>query len=274
MFYFRRADGAESEPLTLDELVELVRSGAVQEETLIRAQGRDDWKPAWRIPALQSAFGLSVSAASPAPAVGARAVTGAVPPPTTRSAPPSPAATEQPLVRQTGVNWRLALMVGIPVGMVAAGLPHVLPGPTVTTRDGRMQLKLGSGWHVRDPGPDYEFQADTDQGETVVLGGSVPIAPDEPVMSLSAFDYSLIQGPISQSPDYQDLGVHTYTADGQEFLRHEFKGTLNGRSGRFILVNTKTPSAFYRLVAATSAEQANRRTPDLEKLVLTFRPKK
>jgi hypothetical protein len=180
----------------------------------------------------------------------------------------------QPPARQGGINWRLALMVGVPVGMIAAGLPHVLPGPTLTTRDGRMQLKLGSGWHVREPGPDYEFQADTDGGETVVLGGSVPITPDEPAMSLANFDYSLIQGVIQQSPDYQDLGVHTYSADGQEFLRHEFKGMLNGRSGRFILMNTKTPGAFYRIVAATSAEQAGRRTPDLEKIVLTFRPRR
>lgn len=274
MFYFRKTDGTESAPVTLDELVELARSSAVQEETLIRAEGRDDWKPAWRIPALQAAFGLSVTAAVPSRAAEGPAATPTVPPPPTRSASPAPAAAAPPLVRQNGVNWRLALMVGIPVGMVAAGLPHVLPGPTLTTRDGRMQLKLGSGWHVREPGPDYEFQADTDGGETVVLGGSVPIKPDEPPMSLSAFDYTLIQGPISQSPDYQDLGVHTYTADGQEFLRHEFQGTLNGRSGRFILVNTQTPRAFYRLVAATSAEQAGRRTPDLEKLVLTFRPKK
>lgn len=272
MYLYRKPDGAESEPVSLDELVELARSGAVQEESLIRAEGRDDWKPAWRIPALQGAFGLAVSAA-PAPAAQARAETPVTPPPPTRSVPPATAATAPPLVRGNGVNWRLALMVGIPVGIVAAGLQHVLPGPTLTTRDGRMELKLGSGWRVRDPGPDYEFQADTDGGETVVLGGSVPIKPDEPPMSLSAFDYTLIQGPISQSPDYQDLGVHTYTAGGQEFLRHEFQGTLNGRSGRFILVNTKRPGAFYRLVAATSTEQAGRRTPELEKLVQTFRPK-
>lgn len=275
MFHFRKPDGTESEPATLDELVVLAQSGEIQEETLIRAAGRDDWKPGWRIAALQPVFGLT--AATPQPAASAApspppAVPSPMPSSSEWAAVPGLAAVKPEPARKDAVNWRIALLVGILIGLVAAGLKIVLPGPTVTTQDGRMQLTLNQDWNVRDPGADYELQADSDDGAAVIMAGSMPISANEPPMSLATFDYTLMQGVINQSPDYQDLGVRNYTANGQEYLRHDFQGTVKGHPGWFMLVSTKTPSAYYRLVASTS-DTGQRRKAELEKIVLTFRPK-
>jgi hypothetical protein len=267
MYHYRKSDGSESDSIDLAALIDLARSGEVSEETPVR-ENSGEWKQAWRLEELQLVFGLAVPAAPPAPET--------TPPASTEKHPQQAAAVPIPPQlprRASQIRVGHVLALAILIGTCAAVARRSLAATTLTTRDGRMQLTVAPGWAVRSPDPGLELQADTDGRETVILAGSVPIDPDEGPMSLEAFDHALIQAPANESPDFEDLGTQTYSANGLDFLRHDFKGTLNGRSGRFILVSTKTREAFYRLVAATSAERAEQRKPDLESVLLTFRPK-
>lgn len=265
VFSYRNPDGSESEPLQLHALIALARAGVVSEETPIREPGNETWKPAWLVPALQPAFGLM--APPVATELDAKDAERTAEDPDRM---PSPPAENSHVVARK--RPRNVLLLALAIGVVVSLARILLTATTLTTRDGRMQLTVGSGWTRRQPDPGLELQADTDGGETVLLAGSVETSPAEPPMSLEAFDYSLIQGPASASPDFEDLGTESYTANGLEFLRHDFRGTLNGRSGLFVLVSTKLPGRFYRLVAATSGARAERRRPDLERIVRSFRP--
>jgi hypothetical protein len=67
-FIYRQKDGSSSEVLTADELTRLALNGLLMEETMVANPGWENWVPAWRVPFLQHAFGLSFHEPAPAAA--------------------------------------------------------------------------------------------------------------------------------------------------------------------------------------------------------------
>ena len=263
LFQFRKPDGTESELMSEVALLALAHSEVITEETPVREEG-ESWQPAWRMPELRSAFGLSGAArASFAEEARPRPV-----PEWIASEPLLPPGSGAPLPR-------LPLILGavVIVAVLLSAGRALLPPPVAVTHDLQMQLSLRPGWRSTFPDADVELMANADNKESVILVGKVEILPDEPPMTLESFDFALTQKAAREAPDFEDLGTQQYQANGLEFLRHTYRATLSGRHGLFILTNTRTGTAFYRISATTSIKLEEKRRPDLIAISDSFRPR-
>ena len=66
-FIYRRSDGSDSEVMAAEELTRVAMHGLITEETLVANPGWGNWTPAWKVPFLQHAFGLSLVEPVPLP---------------------------------------------------------------------------------------------------------------------------------------------------------------------------------------------------------------
>jgi len=267
LYVYRNPEGGESETIGEAVLVELARTGVVTEETPVRSLPDGAWQPAWRVDVLQGAFGLSIAAPAPAPRASAVVAEAAVPEPTYT-------ATEL----DTSVLYQrkspsLVLPVSVLMGLAVVFLLYRLffAGGPVATADGKLQITLPDGWQRKPPGPDLELRAETDGGDTVVLVGSVEILPGERLMTLEAFDYNRMLGTIRESDNFEDFGTQRYQANGMDFFRHDFRGTIHGQDGVYTLTTTRTKNAYYRLVVGTTPKLASSRKATLEAIVRSLR---
>jgi len=159
MFKILGADGKEYGPVSAAQIVQWIREGRANHETMVQRQGEFDWKPLAQLPEFADALGIKPAAAPPVAGVPAAAAVS--PAPAARPAAPEPAFDARVIAVQKVNGPAIGLMVtgglyaawnlfGLIVRLVRSGPPEPPPGfpPEFVKGFELMAGPVGAVWTV------------------------------------------------------------------------------------------------------------------------------